>query len=77
MESCTETMGNRYFRCKPKKQKCLIEILLNYSNYDLKSMAIMLSVPVCYLLAVYRGKSYLVDEAEVRLSELFLMLFSE
>ncbi len=63
------------FKCKKSKQKLLIDMLLNYSNYDLKTLATLLSVPVNKLLSVYKGESYLYQTSEISLAETFLVAF--
>lgn len=77
MESCTELVVKFDFKCKRAKQKTLIDVLLHYSKYDLKSLAAILTVPVSYVLAAYCGNGYLIDDAEKKLVEMFLILFSD
>ena len=68
---------NFVFKRKKYKQKLLIDMLLQYSKYDLKKLAITLAVPINNLELVYKGQSYLMDEAERCLAEIFLVAFCD
>ena len=45
--------------CGKNAQKYLIEVLLTYSQYDLKALAEVLEVSPLFLCNVLQGKSYL------------------
>lgn len=59
-----------------KAQRYLIEYLLTYSEYDLKSLAEILEVSPLFLLEVIRGKSYLNEINERKLWDWFLVFVS-
>lgn len=72
-----EGIVNFNFKCNRKKQKYLIEILLKYSQLDLKELAASLQISTAYLLAVMKGRYYLDKEKGRILAELFLLFFGE
>lgn len=61
---------------KKESQKYIIEFILTYSNYDLKSLANILEVNTLVLSQVLSGFSYLDDVAASRLIEWFFIFIS-
>lgn len=59
--------------CNKKTQMHLIEYLLTYSEYDLKSLAEILEVSPLFLLRVIKGETYLNDTNTHKLWDWFLM----
>lgn len=64
------------FENKKESQKHLIEFILTYSKYDLKSLAEILEVNPIMLSQVVSGFSYLDDVAASRLIEWFFIFIS-
>jgi uncharacterized membrane protein YciS (DUF1049 family) len=62
--------------CNKKAQKHLIEFLLTYSEYDLRSLAELLEVSPLFLLRVIKGEIYLNDTNSHKLWDWFLMFIS-
>ncbi|EHL31333.1 hypothetical protein [Legionella drancourtii] len=65
------------FKCKKENQKYLIEFILFFSNYDLKSLAELLEVNLLFLSQVVSGKYYLNEDRALKLLKWFLIFIGE
>jgi len=57
------------------KQKMMIEMLLHYSEIDIKKLAFLLAVPVDNIQSVCDGHCVLVDDQAENLAQIFLRFF--
>ena len=64
-------------KSKKESQKYLIEFILTYSNYDLKSLAEILDVNPLVLSQAVNGFSYLEGAAASRLIKWFFIFIGE
>lgn len=60
--------------CKPGRQKLLLEIMLKYSNLDIKSLATILDIRPTSLNNVYEGTQYLTSDVLKKLYQMVLVL---
>lgn len=65
------------FKCKRHKQKQLIHALLQCSQLNLESIAIILDVPFMVLANVYTGHGFLNAEQSMTLAQLFIISFDD
>ena len=63
--------------CKKEVQKYLIEFILTYSSYDLKSVAELLEIPVLLLSEVMSSHVYLEEEVANKLLDWFFILIGD
>jgi hypothetical protein len=63
------------FNCKNNTQKIIIDILINYTNYDIQKLAEYMETSTSELLKVKHGESYLEKDQRNLLSRLFLVSF--
>ncbi len=78
MEGSIDILASKdvMFICKKEAQKNLIEIMLQYSNLDLRSLADILDTNPLLLSHVVRGKDNLDKRAFKRLIEWFFILIN-
>lgn len=62
---------------KSGKQKILIDLLIQYGDFDIKKLAVTLGVPVRILKKICDGKGCLVGEAADSLAQIFLIFFGQ
>lgn len=65
------------FCSKGDKQKILIDLLTQYSDFDIKKLATILRVPTRTLKKICDGKGCLVGEPADSLAQMFLIFFGQ